>query len=68
MERTYEKKNVMLHFKASQREEQTLAAMSILEGRNWSEMMRQLLREGAERRGLAVFGDREKGGANVTQP
>ncbi len=65
MERSYGKRNVMLHFKASEREEQVLAAMSVLEGRNWSEMLRQCLREAAERRGIGIAPAVQSG--NVSQ-
>ena len=61
MEKIYEKKRIILNFKASEREEQVLAMMTILTGHSRSEMLRVLIREGAERRGLHVFGtEKEK--------
>lgn len=68
MSKNYEKKKVMLHFKACKREEQLLAKLSILEGQNWSETMCLTLHEAAERRGPFVFKpEKEQEGSNVSQ-
>ena len=46
----------LINFRASRDERRTLATMARREGLNQSEMLRELIREGAQRRGLAAVG------------
>ena len=55
MSKSHNLKSVMVHYKTSEREFELLKRMADMESRNWSEMLRELVREGAERRGLKIL-------------
>jgi hypothetical protein len=50
------KRRDFIHFRVTPQEKKVLEYLSIIENRNPSEMMRELLREGAEKRGVAPIG------------
>lgn len=48
--------NKITYFRATKDERRALEIMALREGRSISAMLRELIREGAERRGLAAVG------------
>jgi hypothetical protein len=51
-----EKRREFIHFRVTPKEKQALEVMATYEGRSPSEMMRELLREGVNNRGLKAIG------------
>lgn len=49
-------RGTVLNFRVRPKERQLIKVMCLREQMNFSELMRELIREGAERRGLAAIG------------